>query len=79
MITEDRLEEQRRLLTAIKAAWRLQPRVRLSKLLITVVEDLGPSDFPPDLREVDDKLLLRALEANIIRAKSINNRTKKRA
>jgi hypothetical protein len=70
----ERLEQQRRVAGALKAAWKLQSKMPLSKLLITAVNELGLKNGPKDLADVDDATLLAALERMIIKLKSIKQR-----
>ena len=75
MTAEERLAQQRRVWTAIKAAWKLNPKLRLGQMLVTAVNEMGG---PKDLVDVDDEMLQRALERMTIKVKAIKRRAKEK-
>ena len=78
MSSEERIAQQKRILTAAKAAWRMNPKLRLGQLLVSAMNEYnGPK--PRDLSEVDDDTLHKALEKICTKVKAIEKRKEKKA
>ena len=72
-MTTERLEHRRRVWTAVKAAWKLNPDLRLGQLLVVALKEIDGSK-PRDLFYAEDSLLLDALEKLIVKSKKVDQR-----
>ena len=77
MMPEERLALQRQVCAAVKAVWKLNPKLRLGQLLVTAMNELD-GHKPRDLFDVEDQQLLEATEKMAIKLKAIKHRKEKK-